>query len=110
METRESRLDPGRVASGAVIWPIAGLLGGLVVGVVRARVRGLADLDLLSCVVRWGVTGFFAGLGSVLLLSIQFRCREAISIRRLMAVVAVGGIVAWFFARVLFHAIGYEGF
>lgn len=110
METRESRLDPGRVASRAVIWPIAGLLGGLLVGVIRARIRGFVELDLLACAIRWTVTGFFTGLGSVLLLALPIRRRGAISIRRIMAVVAVAGIVAWFFARVLFDAIGYEGF
>ena len=110
MDSSEDRPALGRVASTAVIWPIAGLLGGLLVGVIRARARGLMELDLLSCVIRWTVTGFFTGLGSVFLLALPIRRRRAISIGRLMAVVAVAGIVAWFFARVLFDAIGYEGF
>ena len=38
------------------------------------------------------------GLGLVLLLAVQFRRRDVISIRRLMALVAVAGILSSFFA------------
>jgi hypothetical protein len=110
MDVQEIKPGVNRNASTAVIAPIAGMLGGLVVGGVRTWIRGLADLELLSCVIKWGVTGFFAGLGLVLLMALQLRRTDVISIRRLMALVAIAGIVAWFFARVFFGAIGYEGF
>jgi hypothetical protein len=110
MDAQQIKPGVGRSASAAVIWPIAGMLGGLVVGAVRAWIRGLRDLDEISCVLKWGVTGFFAGLGLVLLLALQFRRTDVISIRRLMGLVALAGIIAWFFARVFFGAIGYEGF
>ena len=110
MDVQEIKPGVNRSASAAVISPIAGMLGGLFVGVFRARSLGLIDLEFLSCVIRWAVTGFFAGLGLVLLLVFQLRRRDVISIRRLMALVAIAGVVAWFFAHVLFGAIGFEGF
>lgn len=108
IRAREPRWN--RVASAAVIWPIAGMVGGLAVGAVRARMRGLIELAELACVIKWGVTGFFAGLAFVLLLALRLRRGDAISTRWLMALVAIAGTLAWFFARVLFDAIGYEGF
>ena len=60
--------------------------------------------------VKWGVTGFFGGLALVLLLAFQLRREDVISIRRLMALVVVAALIAWFFSRVLFGLIGYEGF
>ncbi len=60
--------------------------------------------------VKWGVTGFFGGLALVLLLALQLRREDVISIRRLMALVVVAALIAWFFSRVLFGLIGYEGF
>jgi hypothetical protein len=110
MDVREIKPVVNRGASTAVIWPITGMVGGLLAGVFRARSLGLIDLDFLSCTLKWGVTGFFAGLGLVLLLAMSIRRGDVLSIRRLMALVAIAGVVAWFFARILFRAIGYEGF
>ena len=112
MERRETNLplDLGRSAAAAVLVPIAGLLGGLIVGGMRARGAGLTDLAMLSGVIKWGVTGFFSGLGLVLLLALQFRRRDVISVRRLMVLIAVAALVAWYVTRVLFGVIGQEGF
>jgi hypothetical protein len=109
MERVETKLGVRRSASASVILPIGGMMGGLLVGLLRTRFLGLADLALLACMIRWSVTGFFAGLGLVLLLAVQFR-HDVISIRRLMVLVAVAAVVAWFFVRVFFDAIGFQGF
>ena len=111
MERAESSSGLSRNASAAVIWPVAGMVGGLIIGALRAG-RGVAAFDIVEVerIIKWGVTGFFAGLGVVLLLAFQFRRRDVVSIRRLMALIAVAALVAWFFARVFFGAIGYEGF
>lgn len=107
MQQREIKLDTMRSASATVLLPIAGLLGGLIIGGFRGATSGLSDpFRQLSCAIAWGVTGFFAGLGLVLLLAVQFPRSGAISIRRLMFLVLVAAIVAWFFARVLFGVIG----
>jgi hypothetical protein len=110
MDRQERKVGVRRSASAAVIVPIAGLLGGLSVGGFRARAFGPDQFAQLACVIKWGVTGFFAGLALVLLLAFSLRREDVVSIRRLMALVVVAGLVAWFFARVLFGAIGYEGF
>jgi hypothetical protein len=99
-----------RNASGAVIWPLADMVGGLIIGALRAGRSPAFDIAEVERIIKWGVTGFFAGLGLVLLLALQFRRRDVVSIRRLMALIAVAALVAWFFARVFFGAIGYEGF
>jgi hypothetical protein len=99
-----------RSTTTAFIIPIAGLLGGLFVGVLRANGRGLEELVQIARVVKWGVTGFFAGLALVVLLAFNSRRQNLVSMRRLMALVVVAGLLAWFFARILFGLIGYEGF
>jgi hypothetical protein len=98
-----------RNASTAVIFPIGGLLGGLFVGVMRAG-RGLEELVQIARVVKWGVTGFFAGLALVVLMSFNSRRQNMVSMRRLMGLVVVAGLLAWFFARILFGLIGFGGF
>jgi hypothetical protein len=99
-----------RNASTAVMVPIAGLLGGLFVGTLRARGWVPDQFAQIACVVKWAVTGFFAGLAFVVLLAFPFRHQQMVSIRKLMFLVVVAGVLAWFFARILFGAIGYEGF
>ena len=110
MERHEIRLAAKRSAAFGVIVPIAGMLGGLFIGAVRASIQRLTDIAQIACVVRWGITGFFAGLGLVVLLALQPRREDVISIRRLMALVVVAALIAWFFSRVLSGVIGYEGF
>src|SRR5690348_16553303 len=109
MEQQEVRPGIGRNASAALIVPIAAMIAGLCLGMARAS--GLPDpLARLACVIRWVAVGFFAGLALIVLMALQLRRREAISIRRLMLLIAAAALIAWFFAHVLFSAIGYEGF
>jgi hypothetical protein len=110
MDRHELKLGVRRSASAAVIVPIAGMLGGLFVGGFRARSVGLDEFAKLACVIKWGITGFFAGLALVLLLAFSLRREDVVSIRRLMALVVVAGLIAWFFARILFGVIGFAGF
>jgi hypothetical protein len=97
-------------ASKAVIAPIAGLLGGLFVGGLRARGRGPDEFAQIACVVQWGITGFFAGLALVVLLALLPRRRILASTRNLIVLVIVAGILAWFFARIFFGVIGGAGY
>ena len=110
MSRQDIKLDMMRSASAAVIAPIVGMFGGLFVGALRARSMGPDSLAQLVRAIKWGVTGFFAGLALALLLAFSLRRTDVVSIRRLLALVVVAGLIAWFFARVLFNAIGYEGF
>ncbi len=110
MDRQDIRLGVRRSASAAVIVPIAGMLGGLIVGAIRARSVGPDEFAKIACVIKWGITGFFAGLALVLLLAFSLRREDVVSIRRLMGLVVVAGLVAWFFSRVLFGVIGFAGF
>ena len=89
-----------RSASTAVIFPIAGLLGGLIIGGLRARGRGPHEFAQIECVVKWGITGFFAGLALVVLMAFASRGQNLISTRKLMVLIVVAGVLAWFFARI----------
>jgi hypothetical protein len=108
MNQRPTRL--ARDASTAVIVPIAGLLGGLCVGGLRAWGRWPDEFAQIARVVKWGVTGFFAGLALVVLMAFLGRRQTQVSIRHVVALDVVVGVLAWFFARILSGAIGYEGF
>ena len=99
-----------RNASAAVILPIAGLVVGLALGGLRAWFLRRDEFAQIACVLKWGVTGFFAGLALVVLVALQTRRPNQVSIRQMMVLVVVSGLLAWFFGRVLFGAIGYEGF
>jgi hypothetical protein len=99
-----------RNASNAVIFPIAGLLGGLFVGGLREKGRGPDEFAQITCVVKWGITGFFAGLALVVLLAFGSWRQNVISMRKLMVLVVVAGVLAWFFARVLTVVLGDGGY
>src|SRR6185437_4831683 len=106
MEQQEVRPGIGRNASAAVIVPIAAMIAGLFLGMARASGLGPDPLVRLACVIRWVAIGFFAGLALVVLMALQLRRRDMISIRRLMLLIAIAALIAWFFAHVLFSAIG----
>jgi hypothetical protein len=99
-----------RNASSAVIFPIAGLLGGLFAGGLRAKGLGPDEFAQIACVVKWGMTGFFAGLAFIVLLAFASRRQNLISMRKLMVLVVVAGVLAWFFARVLTAVLGDGGY
>jgi hypothetical protein len=99
-----------RNASTAVIFPIAGLLGGLFIGGLRARGRGPHEFAQIECVVKWGVTGFFAGLALVVLLVFASWRQNLISMRKLMVLVVVAGVLTWFFSRVLSTVLSDGGY
>ena len=72
----------------------------------RFRARGpagVAGLAPLLRAIKWGLTGFFAGLAIVVLLAVQLRRQDVISIRRLMVLVLVTALIAWFFGRIFFR-------
>ncbi len=99
-----------RTASGTVIFPIAGLLGGLFVGALRASTKGPDELAKLLCAIKWSTAGFFLGLFVIVLLSLNLGGKNIVSVRRLMAVIAIAGLLSWYITRILFGVIGFEGF
>ncbi len=107
MERDNPRLVERARASALVILPIIGLLGGLVLGAIGVSLAGGDELASLRVTIRWGVTGFFLGLALVVVLSVSLRRKDLVSIRGLLVLVAIAGVLSWFFARVLFAVLGY---
>ena len=100
--------SPRRAASALILFPIVGLLGGLIVGATWTSFhRGRDEIADLHFVLRWGVTGFFLGLALVVVLSVSLRRKDLVSIRGLMVLVIIAGVLSWFFARILFGVLGY---
>ena len=97
-------------ASAAVVFPIGGMLGGLFIGGLRASSQGPDPIAQIACVIKWGITGFFAGLLLILFLAIDLRGKNLVSIRKLIAIVLIAGLISWFITRVFFGVIGYQGF
>ncbi len=97
-------------ASAAVIFPIGGMLGGLLVGGLRASSQGPDEMAQIACVIKWAIAGFFAGLVLILFLAIDLRGKNIVSIRRLIVIILIAGLISWYITRILFGAIGYEGF
>jgi hypothetical protein len=94
-------------ASALIILPILGLLGGLALGAIGVIIGGLDEITGLMFTIRWGVTGFFLGLALVVVLSVSLRRKNWFSIRGLMVLVAIAGLLSWYFARILFGVLGY---
>src|SRR5262249_7867062 len=100
-------------ASAMAIWPIIGMLGGLLLGSIRASLQRADEFASLSSTIRWGVTGFFLGLALIVLLSFSLKqsditsSRNFTSLRRLMVIVVVAALLSWYFTKILFGVIGY---
>jgi hypothetical protein len=99
-----------RSASAAILFPIAGLLGGILIGALRGITTRPDPITRLGYVLRWGIAGFFLGLFVIVLLSLNLRGKRIVSIRRLMAYIAIAGLLFWYVTRILSGAIGFEGF
>ena len=97
-------------ASAAVIFPIGGMLGGLLIGSLRASSKGPDEMAQIACVIKWSIAGFFAGLVLILFLAIDLRGKNIVSIRRLIVIILIAGLISWYVTPILFGAIGYEGF
>ena len=103
------RDNPRLVGTGSalVILPIVGLLGGLALGAIGASLGGVDEITGLVFTIRWGVTGFFLGLALVVVFSASLRRKDLFSIRGLMVLVVIAGVLSWFFTRILFGVLGY---
>ena len=94
-------VDPKSYVAPAWTYPmhmLISFLGAMAGGFATARIT--AGHTLFTTLV----------LALILLMALQLRRRDVISIRRLMLLIAIAALIAWFFAHVLFSAIGYEGF
>jgi hypothetical protein len=95
--------DPSHLesdASAKVLWPVLGLLAGLLVGALRSWLAGTDPLAAVSLVIAGGVVG--SALGMVIVLAQLFPPRkyDLGSLRGLMSLVLAATLILWF-------AVGY---
>jgi uncharacterized membrane protein AbrB (regulator of aidB expression) len=98
-----------RSASAQAIFPIAGLLGGLVLGAVVGTSGMPDELAKVFTVVKWGVTGCFVGLTLAVLLLIGLRRKDVVSVRSIMILTLIAAGLCWFAVKVFFAVIGSYG-
>jgi hypothetical protein len=87
------------------IFPIGGMMGGLVLSYLWARHRIPDEIQRLAHIVRWGVLGFFLGLALAVLMLLHGR--GTISVRALMGLVVIAAVLCWWMVAILFGALGY---
>jgi hypothetical protein len=103
MEPAESKLL--RSVSIVAILPIGGMIGCLILSALWARRHIPDEILRLAYVVRWGVQGFFVGIAIGVLLLLHGR--GTLSVKRLMALVAVAAFLCWWMVAILFRVLGY---
>ncbi|MGC8640302.1 MAG: hypothetical protein ACP5XB_10550 [Isosphaeraceae bacterium] len=86
----------GADASRKVLWPILGLLAGLLMGGLRSWLAGVDELAALSLVIAGGVVG--SALGMVIVLAQLFppRNHDLGSLKGLMSLVLAATLILWF--------------
>ncbi|APW61492.1 hypothetical protein [Paludisphaera borealis] len=97
MDQTGSRL--GASAARTVIIPIAGLLGGLIVGVAWSAIRGAADFDAVWIVVKGALVGSFLGMGAALVAATGTRS-SLTTIRGLAWLVGIAAILLFFWIAI----------
>jgi len=92
VEHSESRLT--RNASAMALFPILGMLGGLLLGAIRVWILRPDELRALGYIVREGFIG--SVLGAVVLVGIAALERRSLkSLKKLMAYIVVVAVLLW---------------
>jgi hypothetical protein len=92
MERGESRLTQS--ASVLVLFPILGMLGGIILGVIRVWILRGDEIAAVVHIVRGGFIGSVIGVVAAVLVAVLER-RAFTSVRKLMVLVLVVGVVFW---------------
>ena len=98
MERSGSRL--ARNASAMALFPILGMLGGILLGVLRAWLFNLDPFIATGYYVRGGFLGSILGAAAAVAVAVLER-RNLTSIRRLMILIAIASVVLWFIFTLL---------
>jgi hypothetical protein len=97
MDRTGSRL--GASAALTVIIPISGLLGGLVIGLALAAIRGAADFDAIWIVVKAALVGSFLGMGTAMVAATGTR-NSLTTTRGLTWVIGIVAILFFFWIAI----------
>jgi hypothetical protein len=82
-------------ASYKVLWPIAGLLLGLLVGALRSWLGPVDELKRVSLVIAGGIVGSALGMAVVFVYLIPLRKYNPTSLKALMTMVLTVSIILW---------------
>jgi hypothetical protein len=94
-----------RTASATAVFPIFGMLAGLLVGVIRARINFVDELTQLQLITRGGFVGFVLGAAIAVASVLWPGRRGATSLRGLMLAVLVAALLGWFLVTTLFNGL-----
>jgi hypothetical protein len=83
-------------ASYKVLWPIAGLLLGLLVGAIRSWIGRADEILAVSLVIAGGIVGSALGMGVVMAALFPLRSYNLTSLKGLLTLVLVAAIILWF--------------
>jgi hypothetical protein len=92
MDNAEPRLL--RNAWAIVLFPILGMAGGLLAGIVTTWVRRFDEFVAIELIVRWGFLGSLFGAATAVMAAFLAR-RNISTVKRLSVVIVAGAIVAW---------------
>jgi hypothetical protein len=94
-----------RTASARAVFPIFGMLAGLLVGLIRARTSFADELTQLQLITRGGFVGFVLGTAIAVTSVRWLGKRGATSLRGLMLAVLVAALLGWFLVTTLFNGL-----
>jgi hypothetical protein len=103
MDRPQSRL--ARSASALALFPILGLLGGILLGVIRAYIWRGDELMNLGLTVQSAVLGSLYGTAVAVIFAVLER-KNLTSIKRMMAIILVVAVVIWAVVTVLRDLFG----
>ena len=98
MERIGSRLTQN--ASTMILYPILGMIGGLLLGALRTRIGRLDSFSSIELVVKWGFLGALFGAVAIVLVPVLAK-KNVSSVRRLLGVIGVAAVLLWFVISLL---------
>jgi hypothetical protein len=92
VERNESGL--GRNAALLVLLPIGGLLGGILFGVIRARIQRGDEFAEIALVVQGAFLGSVLGAATAVAFAVLER-KSLTSLQRMLGFIVVAGVLLW---------------
>jgi hypothetical protein len=107
MERDELRLL--RTASFKIIIPIFGMIGGLLIGLVWAKIERVDEFTEILFVVKGAFAGSVLGMGTILATSLGLEWKHFASLQALMVVIAVSALFLIYLVTIVFDLVPERG-
>jgi hypothetical protein len=98
-----------RNASTKALYPISGMLAGLLGGLIRARLGFTDELTQLALVAHGGFAGFLLGAAAALASMLWLGRASVTSLRGLMLAVSIAALTMGFLSTTLFRFLTSPG-